>query len=157
MPEKSTTTPTNQNSSNGSNSNPTPFTSMQLENALAYAEHIMESCRLEFFLMDELCEYVVKNQPDTWLKSGSVDTISLGVRRRWVTPETTNTFQTIEPTWGTMPNEWQFEHQTVPIRVTIVDRNYTFLQYLDTKFHLASEYKVPNPFEKYWAGRYLIK
>lgn len=133
------------------------FTSMQLENALAYAEHIMESCRLPFFLMDELCEYIVKNEPDTWLKGGSVDTISLGVRRNWVIPETVSTFKTIVPGWGTMPNEWQFEHQGVPIRVTIVNRNYNYLQYLDTKFHLASEYKVPNPFEKYWATRYLVK
>lgn len=156
MNEPSTKTPTTTSSENGSSSK-SVFTSMQLENALAYAEHILESCRLPFFLMDELCEYIVKNQPDTWLKAGSVDTISLGVKRNWVTPETVSTFTTIEPTWGTMPNEWQFEHQGVPIRVTIVNRNYKYLEFLDTKFHLASEYKVPNPFEKYWATRYLVK
>ena len=135
----------------------TSFTSMQLENALAHAEHIMASCRLDFFLMDELCEYVVKNQPDTWLTAGSVDTISIGVKRNWIIPESISTFQTIVKGWGTMPNEWQFEHQGVPIRVSIVDRNYGFLQNLDFKFHLASEYLVPNPFEKYWAVRYLVK
>ena len=156
MKEPLTTTPTKAKPESGKTTKP-QFTSMQLENALAHAEHIMESCSLQFFLMDELCEYVVKNPPDTWLKQGSVDTITIGVRRHWVTPTTISTFQTIVPGWGTMPNEWQFDHQGVPIRVTLVNRDYKFLQNLDFKFHLASEYLVPNPFEKYWATRYLVK
>ena len=133
------------------------FTPRQLEAALAYAEGVMESCALPFFLMDELCEFVVKNTSDTWLIQGSVDTITFGVRRNEVRPEAVSTFKTIVSNWGTMPNEWQFEYQEVPIRVTIVNRDYKYLHHLDTKFHLASEFKIPNPFEKYWATRYLVK
>lgn len=154
MNEQNSNTNTTTNSVSGK---APEFTSMQLEKALDYADHIMNCLPIDFFLMDELANYIYKNQPDTWLAAGSVDTISIGVRRHWITPEVVTTLKTLIPTLGTMPNEWQFDHMGVPIRVTIVERNYTYLQNLDFKFHLSGEYKIPNPFEKYWSVRYLVK
>lgn len=129
----------------------------QLEEALKNVEWIMDCAQSEFFLMDELARFVWDHEPDTWLNAGTVDTISIGVKRNWVTQYTASTVQSMAPGFGSMPNEWQWEFDSVPVRVTIVDRNYKYLQNLDTKPHLSGWFKIPNPFEKYWAVRHLIK
>lgn len=129
---------------------------MQLENALAYAEYIMGSIPIDFFLLDELAFFVKENEPDKWLEG--IDTISLGVRKSWVTDNVISTLKTIVPDVDIIPGEWWFsDNNVVPIRVTIVERNFTYLRNLDTSFHLSSSYLMPNPFKKYWQVRYLIK
>lgn len=131
------------------------FDSITLERALDNAEHVMESASCEFFAMDELALFLKEHDADSLLHG--MDTISIGVRRHWVTPEVASTVKMVAPGWGTMPNEWQWEFQGVPIRVTVVERNYGYLDHLDIRPHLSSVYKIPNPFDKYWATRYLVK
>jgi len=134
----------------------TKFTPMQLESALAYAENIMESLPIDFFVLDDLSEFLVKNSPDEWLHD--LEDISIGVRKHWVTKNVLSTLETVVKDLVIIPGEWQFNsYENVPIRVTIVQKNYSYLQNLDTFHHLASQYLIPNPFNKYWAGRYLIK
>lgn len=132
------------------------FTPMELENALQYAEGVLEGLRCQFFLMDELGKFVNEHTADDWFDD-TIDTISLGVRKLEVTDSIPRNLITIVPNIVMIPGEWQFEKFGVPIRVTIVERKYHFLQNLDTKMHLSSEYKIPNPFNKYWQSRYLVK
>jgi len=46
-----------------------------------------------------------------------------------------------------------YKFEGVPINVQVVKRDYGFLKYPDSKFYLASEYKIPNPFNEYWKVR----
>ena len=148
---------THENGQTAMSTNTPVFTSDQLERALASVEHTMSCLPIDFFLLEDLANYIHRNEADMWLVPGSVDTITIGVKRQWITPTVENTLHTIVPTLGSMPNEWQWEAEGVPVRVSIVDRNYSFFQNLDFKFHFNSEYKIPNPFQKYWVSRYLVK
>lgn len=163
MPEQLTKTPKTTTSTNGKASSALPVRPKpnpeQLEEALKSVEWIMDCAQSEFFLMDELSRFVWDHEPDVWLNSGTVDTISVGVKRNWVTGYTSSTVKSMaqEFGFGSMPNEWQWEYDGVPVRVTIIERNYKYLENLDQKPHLSSFFKVPNPFEKYWASRFLVK
>lgn len=131
------------------------FTSAELESALAYADHVMQSISTDYFLLDELAFFIKEHEPDVWLEG--LDAISIGTRVLWFTDNAKRNLVTIVPDAVILPGEVQFEENGVPIRLTVVQKNYTYLQNLDIVNHLASEYWLPNPFNKYWAGRYLIK
>ena len=131
------------------------FTSVELESALAFADHIMQSISTDYFLLDELALFLHERGPDDWLEG--LDAISIGTRKLWFTDNARRNLLTIVPGVVVLPGEVQFEEKGIPIRLTVVQKNYTYLQNLDIVNHLASEYWLPNPFNKYWAGRYLIK
>src|SRR3990167_10794061 len=84
----------------------TKFTPMQLESALAYAENIMESLPIDFFVLDDLSEFLVKNSPDEWLHD--LEDISIGVRKHWVTKNVLSTLETVVKDLVIIPGEWQF-------------------------------------------------
>ena len=91
----------------------TKFTPMQLENALAYAENIMESLPVDFFVLDDLSEFLIKNSPDEWLHD--LEDISIGVRNRWVTKNVLSTLETVVKDLVIIPGEWQFNsYENVP-------------------------------------------
>lgn len=139
----------------------TSYTPQELEEALQYAEGIMEGIQVPFFLMDELGKFVFDHTADDWLDN-SIDVISIGIRKLEVRDDVPRNLATIVKDLVVLPNEWQFSakafnNNSVPIRITILERKYGFLQNLDTRMHLSSEYKIPNPFNKYWQARYLVK
>ena len=111
---------------------------------------------MQFFLLDELGKFVYEHTADEWLDD-TIDTITLGVRKLEVHEAIPRNLVTIVPNIEMIPGEWQFEKFGVPIRVIVVERKYHFLQNLDLRMHLSSEYKIPNPFNKYWQARYLVK
>lgn len=45
----------------------------------------------------------------------------------------------------------------VPVIVRILDKDWSFLQTPDRVFYKLSEFPLPNPFEKYWVSRGLVK
>lgn len=45
----------------------------------------------------------------------------------------------------------------VPVVIRILDKNWSFLQNPDTVFYRLSEFPLPNPFNKYWDTRTLVK
>src|SRR3990167_11286928 len=142
------------NSQKSSGQETIKFTSLELENALQYAEGIMEGIGVNFFLLDELGKFVFNNTADTWLDD-SIDTISIGTRSLDIRDEARRMLKTIVPDLFVLVNEWQFSKGGVPIRVTIIERKYEFLHNLDVRMHLSSEFKIPNPFNKYWQSRFL--
>lgn len=132
------------------------YTPMQLEEALLETENLMTSIFCDFFLMDDLALFVREHSPDTYIEG--IDTITIGVKKSWITPGVVSTLTTVLPSVElVIPNEWQFEMANVPVRVMIVERDYHFLKNLDSIAHMSSWFLMPNPFDKYWQARYLMK
>ena len=126
----------------------------KLAEALMAADEILERCQLNYFLMDELAWQVVKNYQ--FLK---LEEITFGVQRKNWTEVSRSLLRSIKPKdllieqdsiGFTMDNK-------VPVTIWIINKRYEFFQRPDMVWYLYSEFKIPNPFEKYWKVRYLIK
>lgn len=82
--------------------------------------------------------------------------IVVGIKIADFTPNVLSLFQE----WGYTLDEkgnYLTSFEGVPIKFQIIKRKYEFLKRPDTKFYDVDEYKIPNPFEKYWKARFLVQ
>lgn len=105
-----------------------------------------------------LCPYLVLNETaDGVLKEHLYgNEINIGVEKRYVTKEVRSVFKTYAKT-EIGDHGFQYEFGGIPINVKFIKRKYNFFERPDTKFYLASEYRLPNPFDKYWKARHIVQ
>ena len=126
------------------------FSEDQLWKALMDVEDLFDRCLVRFFLLGESASQIYND-----LSLGG-NCIIVGVRREQITPETISTIKT---TINVPMSESGFTYyvDNVPVYVKFIKNHYKFLDTLDFRFYRAGEYYLPNPFEKYWEMRHLIR
>ena len=84
-----------------------------------------------------------------------VDHIEWGIPERGLTTEVKSLFNT----WGFKPNAKGYEYtfEGIPIQIRVIKRRYSFFERPDQRFYKVDDFKIPNPFEKYWRARFLIQ
>ena len=128
------------------------YTPDKIISALMYIEDVMGRALIPFILGGLLAECLYSDAP---VEANGVDLI---LRPKHLTPEARNTLAVyLGGDKDDYVRGFELEHLQVPIRVKVVTMDYDFLKYADFRFLAASEYLIPNPFEKYWDVRETIE
>lgn len=86
--------------------------------------------------------------------------LTFGIERRYLTKGVMSTFKTILRNPEISENGIKLCNQDtywVPVEITFIDRNYEFFKRPDIKSYWLGDYRLPNPFERYWKSRFFIR
>lgn len=112
--------------------------------------------KIQFFpiLLLETARQVYDYNNDFY-KSLDVPKIDWGIFEKNVTPEVKSLFKT----WNFKENEkgYEYSFENIPIQIHIIRKKWPVLENLDMRFYKIDEFRIPNPFEKYWRQRNLVK
>lgn len=127
----------------------------QLASAMMAFDEILERCQLNYFLLEETAWQVVHNYP--LLKN--LEEITVGIQRKDWTELSKSLVRSIklkdlEINEDSIGFKWDNE---VPITIWIINKNYEFFQRPDQVWYLYTQFRIPNPFSRYWKVRHLIK
>lgn len=148
----------NNNGQNGTaQMQPRAFTPQQLHDALFGALDLMERAMCPFFLLKETAQKVIESEQRIDFDLEGLRWIDIGIKATQLTPEVLSTFATHGQDYRNDGTNIRFSINGVPVIVRIVHRDYGVLRNLDTVFYKIEEFKIPNPFEKYWEMRGFIR
>ena len=117
---------------------------------LRWISDLLTSCQIPHFLLGETSQQAIA---DVEL---NVDKIEIGVLKKNFNETTKRLFLTFLPGLE-LGDVVKLERDEIPIEIKIIQRHYGFFDNPDNVFYMADEYKIPNPYQKYWEVRYLIK
>lgn len=137
---------------NGTMNEKVPFTHEQLISALYYLEDTMERANIPFFLLEGAARQVHDEVPYL-----SLNQIDAGIPKRYVQESGKAMIKLVIPSVYIDQNTISFEWDKVPIVLWIIHKEWKFFKNTDTKFYGVANFQVPNPFDKYWRSRFLIK
>jgi len=127
----------------------------EVRDALRWVANILECSQIPFIVLGDLMKQIVLKE------DVSVDKIEIGIQQNsWnsTTKPLVDTFLLNTPFAGkSLEEPVSFEWAGVPIELKIIKKNYEFFKNPDFMFYWVDEYKIPNPWEKYFKSRYLIK
>lgn len=124
----------------------------ELNSALVELDTLMERCVCPYMLLKDTAHGIYKNR----LLFG--DEIVIGFQKRQFTREMRSTLTSFLPKDAMWTDKTiKFKYGEVPVTMYIIGRNYRFFRHPDTVFYLAGQFKIPNPFDKYWKARFLIQ
>jgi hypothetical protein len=86
----------------------------------------------------------------------NVDKIEIGILDKDFRETTRRLFSTFLPNVE-LKDIIIIEGEGVPIEIKIIKKHYKFFEHPDNVFYMADEYKIPNPWYRYWKSRFLIK
>jgi hypothetical protein len=81
--------------------------------------------------------------------------IEVGLQTNRLTPEVKQALK--EWRYVETENGWEQLFMNVLIIFKEVKRKYEFFQQPDTQYFDVDEYRIPNPFDKYWKARFLVQ
>ena len=148
-----------QKKTNGENS--TKFTEAQLRDALMHAEDVLDRAllSLEMLVLGETAKAMKDEAP----LSG--DGIDIGIEERYMNESTIGVLESIRDSEHMLPYDIRFddprgfswEYNGVPIRFKFIHRKYPWFTYPQEAFYFTGNYRIPNPFEKYYKARFLVR
>ncbi len=127
---------------------------------LLTVQDILDRCQVRFFALKDTAKQIKETnhsiEPDLHLF-----TIELGIQKKdlgqMIVPNVKEQLKLahIEPEWT--DNYIKFTHKGVPVFIKIIQRKYQWFQNPDKKFYRVVEFNIPNPFDRYWPARFIIK
>lgn len=129
------------------------FSHEQLRNALFHVQDTMERCLVPFVVLGNTAKHVINDEEPL---TGDTE-VHIGVKKEEFTREVMMTLKSLIPELSTTEYQMSYSHYNVPVVIDVIHRDYKFLEHPDRKFYYISEFLLPNPFEKYWTARNLIK
>lgn len=85
-----------------------------------------------------------------------VDKLEWGMFEKNLTPEVQSLFRAWNfETWEDKGFKYKFEN--VPVYVRVLTKKWKFFELPDMRFYGPDFFKIPNPFERYWKSRFIIK
>lgn len=131
---------------------PSKFNHAQLQEALLVAQDYLERSMVPFVLLDETAKQMLNEMPTLDLNE-----ISVGVLEQHWTEFCVSTFRSLVPSASISKDVVDFTINKVPIIIWIIHRKFDVFKHPDTRFYYTSEFRLPNPFNKYWKIRHFIK
>lgn len=138
------------------------FSPVELEEALYNATDILDRCMLPYVLLRETARDVNAG-PEVLHEA---DGVYIGIEERYMTPEVWSNIGTfsrnVDLHYGMTDyvrtnNGFGWKHNGVPIIVQIIERDYKMIHNPDIKLFRLESYRIPNPFDKYWKARWIIR
>ena len=122
----------------------------EVNQAIRWIGDMLEWCQIPFVLLGDTAKQVVD---DVALE---VEKVEIGVQERHITQDTVRLLKTYQPGIE-MGDVIKLDYHGVPVEIKVIKKKYAFFQHPDLAYYMADEYKVPNPFSKYWKARFLVK
>lgn len=121
----------------------------QLRDALFFTQDMLERSSLPFMLLGSIAKQMIEFE-DPLLYDTK---ISLGIKRRDVHPDGIKALKAFLPQATFSDNKIFFIHENgVPVHINYLGDEQYF-ETPDTRFYYYTEFKVPNPFIKYYEDR----
>ena len=117
----------------------------RLQVALLDVQDRLDRASIPFVVVDYTAEQIRQELPHLTL-----DKISIGVERKHLTHTCFSILKGLIPKLETKGNTLYYEVNNVPIVIRIIERHYKVLERPDVRFYYLGEFRIPNPFDKYW-------
>lgn len=152
------------------------FTSQQLEEALYALWAMMDTYWFEWYVTHDTAKALRDKQP----LNG--DKITGAIHKRHVNKEFKNVIKKYLDDWKRGPatgdkgtidakiddyvfddKQISFTYKNVPIELKILDRRYKFFNNPDIVFYeyggrqMSDDFRLANPFDKYWPARFIVR
>ena len=128
------------------------FSVDELNKALFDFEDLMERCLTPFYVMGD---------SGMGIKEGFLlrgDKVEVGVKASELTDMVLSTIETYKVVkLDKEQKKWTYYVDEVPVEVTIIHRDYNFFKHPESKFYWGGNYLLPNPYDKYYKSRFIIK
>lgn len=133
---------------------------IKVNEVLLFTHDLFDRSQMPFIALKETGKQIRETQkgiiPDLKLAC-----IELGVQSRYLTQTGTPMLRGLFKQYN-VKEEWsdgliRFTMNEVPVFIKIIKRKYGFFQNLERVFYRTQEFDVPNPFDKYWIARFIIK
>ena len=94
------------------------------------------------------------------------DKISGAIHQRYLTKDVKSAIKTQLDYWQDrkisdpyeMTDEWiKWTYQGVPVELKILKRRYSFFEHPDPVTYNFDDFKLANPFSKYWTARFIVR
>lgn len=125
------------------------YSDTEVRDALRWIGDILDWSQIPFMVLGDLVPQMISQNPV------SVDKIVIGIRKNAWNKTTQSLFKTFLPSVNV--DELSLDFNSVPIELKIITRDYEFFKNPDNVFYWTDEYKIPNPWDKYYKARFLIK
>lgn len=129
------------------------FSNSQLISALFHVQDTLERTLTPFVVLGNTARHMYnRDEPLT----GDTE-IHIGVKKSELTREVISTIKTLIPTIAADEYQWSYMHYGVPVVIDVIHNEYKFLQHPEMHHYYISDFMLPNPFQKYWLSRNLVK
>lgn len=136
-----------------------PFSLTQLDNALRDVFDLLDDCSLETIVLGDTALGVRQNKLFG-------DKITVGIKNSHLTRNVKSIINMrmahMLKHHMTNPIEWDDNHILysfggVPIEIKIIHRNYAWFKNMDLLTYFYDNYRIPNPFDKYFKARFIVQ
>lgn len=126
------------------------FNHNQIHEALMFVQEVMErSSFYDFILLGD----IAKSVHATDLPDFSMDKVEVGITKSQYTTSGKSMFHSVLLEYKIYPRQYddrfEFEYKGVPIVFYLLGDNFKFAKRPDSRFYMMTEFKLPNPFNKY--------
>ena len=126
------------------------FTHTQIHDALMFAQDLMErSSFYDFILLGDIAKAVHA----TDLPSFEMDKVEVGITKSQFTESGRSMFHSVLNEYKIYPRQYEdrfeFEYKGVPIIFRLLGEEFKYAKRPDSRFYMMTEFKIPNPFDKY--------
>ena len=132
-------------------SSPAQLSPDELLEALYFAYDVLDRAMTPFVLLQKTAEDIVFDQDLTG------NHIDIGICEQHLTRYGTSVIKQLAPSLVKSNDYYFFRHGEVPIRAKIIHERTRMFLYPDIRFYRAEQFFIPNPFDKYWKKKNLIK
>ena len=85
------------------------------------------------------------------------DGVYIGIPKRYLTKEVKSTLRTFHPESEITEQGMTYTHFGVPVNIKFINNNYKFFQHPESVFYAAENFQIPNPFNKYFRARMIVR
>jgi hypothetical protein len=114
-----------------------------------------------FDLFDRaMCPFLAVGETGKLMKENRMlegENLELGVRKNDLTEYARSTIKQFVPDVQFLNEELWYKFNDVPVIVKIFQKDYEFLKNPDHVWYLNEVYNIPNPFDKYYKARFILK
>lgn len=126
------------------------FTHTQIHDALMFAQDLMErSSFYDFILLGDVARAVHATDLPTF----EMDKVEIGITNKQFTESGKSMFYSVLNEYKIYPRKYgdrfEFEYKGVPIIFKLLDETFKYAKRPDSRFYMMTEFKLPNPFNKY--------
>ena len=136
------------------------FSEAELRDALMHLEDVMDRALLSLDMV------ALKNTALAMKESRELfgDGIDFGIDDRYIIDNTIGILESIRDSEHLLPPETQitkdgfeYTYHEVPVRVKFLHRRWPWLQNPQEAFYATGNYRIPNPWGKYWKAQYIVR
>ena len=125
-----------------------------IERALYDVEDLFQRTLVPFLLLGETARSIKNGE----FVGGTA--IEIGVKVGDLIPEalrTINSFSNFDGGFNKTELGYEYVSHGFPVKITIINKHYKFLENPEFVFYGPAEYRIPNPFIDYWKVKQLVR